>query len=203
MFRQPDHGYSLAHELAVIVTALTCCTWPVFASRPRHPSLFLTRTPCYAAAALSLGLVGWYAPREPRHSARTRRALRCLSAATVAARGRRHDLARTDAAGVELPARRADEPRGGRRPLTMSAQPCGRAAKSRLAFLYHAMPDRGCLQRPFISFSASLCSSSPPNRSERETGRQRSMPTGRLPPVGRVGPPPPASGPLLQTGGRA
>src|ERR1700687_5757249 len=38
----------------------------------------------------------------------------------------------------------------------------GRAAKSRLAFLYHFIPDLGCLHLPFISFKAPLCASSPP-----------------------------------------
>lgn len=60
MFRQPRHGYSLAHELAVIATVLTCCTWPVFASRRRHPALLLTRAPSFAAVGVSLGLAAWY-----------------------------------------------------------------------------------------------------------------------------------------------
>lgn len=61
VFPQPRHGYSLAHELAVIATVLACCTWPVFASYPRHPALLLTRTPSFAAAGVSLGLAAWYA----------------------------------------------------------------------------------------------------------------------------------------------
>jgi hypothetical membrane protein len=61
VFRQPRHGYSLAHELAVIATALTCCTWPVFASHRRHPALLLRPTPSVTAAAVSLGLAAWYA----------------------------------------------------------------------------------------------------------------------------------------------
>lgn len=61
VFRQPRHGYSLAHELAVIATVATCCTWPVFASRRRHPALLLTRAPSFAAAGVSLGLGAWYA----------------------------------------------------------------------------------------------------------------------------------------------
>ncbi len=61
VFRQPQRGYSLPHELAVIVAALTCCTWPVMASRRRHPALLLTRAPSIAAAGVSLGLVAWYA----------------------------------------------------------------------------------------------------------------------------------------------
>ena len=40
-------------------------------------------------------------------------------------------------------------------------QSSGRARKSRLAFLYHAMPEMGCLHLPFISFKALLCVSSP------------------------------------------
>jgi hypothetical membrane protein len=59
-FRQPHRGYSLPHELAVIAAALTCCTWPVFASRRRHPALLLTRAASVAAVAVSLGLATWY-----------------------------------------------------------------------------------------------------------------------------------------------
>jgi hypothetical membrane protein len=58
---QPLHGYSLGHELAVIVTALTCCTWPAFAWRRLHPALLLRPTPSLAAAGVSLGLAAWYA----------------------------------------------------------------------------------------------------------------------------------------------
>jgi Protein of unknown function (DUF998) len=61
LFRQPPHGYSLAHELAVIAAAGACCTWPVFASHRRHRAPLLTRLPSYAAAAVSLGLAAWYA----------------------------------------------------------------------------------------------------------------------------------------------
>ncbi len=60
-FRDPRLGYSLAHELAVIVTVLTCCTWPIFAARRRHPALLLTRTASFAGAGVSLGLAAWYA----------------------------------------------------------------------------------------------------------------------------------------------
>src|SRR3984893_18280714 len=41
-------------------------------------------------------------------------------------------------------------------------QSSGRAAKSRLVFLYHAIPDKGCFHLPFIAFKALLCVSSPP-----------------------------------------
>ena len=61
VFRQPRHGYSLAHELAVIATVATCCTWPVFASHRRHLAPLLARTPSLAAVGASLGLAGWYA----------------------------------------------------------------------------------------------------------------------------------------------
>jgi hypothetical protein len=61
VFRQPRHSYSLAHELAVIAVAVTCCTWPLLASHRRHPVLLLTRTPSLAAAGVSLGLATWYA----------------------------------------------------------------------------------------------------------------------------------------------
>ena len=61
VFRQPRLGYSLAHELAVIATVSTCCTWPVFASRRANPAPLLTRPPSLAAAGVSLGLAAWYA----------------------------------------------------------------------------------------------------------------------------------------------
>lgn len=60
-FRQPVHGYSVGHELAVIVTALTCCTWPAFAWRRLHPSPLLRPTPSLVAAGVSVGLAAWYA----------------------------------------------------------------------------------------------------------------------------------------------
>jgi hypothetical membrane protein len=79
LFRQPRHGYSLAHELAVIVTVLTCCTWPVFASRRRDPARLLTRTPSFAAAGVSLALAAWYALES--HGALLGLAERCAAAA--------------------------------------------------------------------------------------------------------------------------
>jgi hypothetical protein len=45
---------------------------------------------------------------------------------------------------------------------SISDQPSGRAAKSRLAFLYHPIPDMGCFHLPFISFKALWCVSSRP-----------------------------------------
>src|ERR1700733_7399958 len=44
---------------------------------------------------------------------------------------------------------------------SISDQSSGRAAKSRLAFLYPPIPATGCFHLPFISFRASLCASSP------------------------------------------
>jgi hypothetical protein len=41
-------------------------------------------------------------------------------------------------------------------------QSSARAAKSRLAFLYHPIPAMGCFHLPFIAFKALLCVSSPP-----------------------------------------
>src|SRR2546428_381842 len=40
-------------------------------------------------------------------------------------------------------------------------QSSGSAAKSRLAFLYHPIPDMGFFHLPFIAFKAPLCVSSP------------------------------------------
>jgi hypothetical membrane protein len=61
VFRQPRHGYSLSHELAVIATALTCCTWPAFAWHRLNPAPLLRPIPSLTAAGVSLGLATWYA----------------------------------------------------------------------------------------------------------------------------------------------
>jgi hypothetical protein len=45
--------------------------------------------------------------------------------------------------------------------FSSSDQPSGSAAKSRLAFLYHPIPDMGRLHLPFISFKAPSCVVSP------------------------------------------
>lgn len=79
VFRQPRDGYSLGHEIAVIATVLTMCTWPVFASHRRHPSLLLTRAPSFAASGVSLGLAAWYALES--HGALLGLAERCAAAA--------------------------------------------------------------------------------------------------------------------------
>jgi hypothetical protein len=78
-FRQPHHGYSLEHELAVIAAALTCCTWPLFASRRLHPAPLLSRAPSIAATSVSLGLVAWYALES--HGALLGLAERCAATA--------------------------------------------------------------------------------------------------------------------------
>src|SRR5438270_11590837 len=44
-------------------------------------------------------------------------------------------------------------------------QSSGRAAKSRLAFRYHPIPDKGFFHLPCISLKAFLCVSSPPSTS--------------------------------------
>ena len=79
MFRQPQHGYSLLHELAVIAAALTCCTWPLFGSHRLHPALLLTRTPSIVATGVLLGLAAWYALES--HGALLGLAERCAAAA--------------------------------------------------------------------------------------------------------------------------
>jgi hypothetical membrane protein len=79
LFRQPHRGYSLPHELAVIVAGLTCCTWPVFAPHRRYPAPLLTRTPSLAAAGVSLGLAGWYSLES--HGALLGLAERCAASA--------------------------------------------------------------------------------------------------------------------------
>lgn len=79
VFPQPRHGYSLAHELAVIAAVVTCCTWPVLASHRLHAALLLTRPPSFAAAGVSLGLAAWYALES--HGALLGLAERCAAAA--------------------------------------------------------------------------------------------------------------------------
>lgn len=61
IFRQPRHGYSVGHELAVVWAALTCCTWPAFVSHREPQAPLLRRTPSLAAAGVSVGLAVWYA----------------------------------------------------------------------------------------------------------------------------------------------
>jgi hypothetical protein len=88
--------------------------------------------------------------------------------------------ARSEARAARAPARLGASQRGSRakparawRPvlrcslvpqITSSVidQSSGRAAKSRLAFLYHPNPETGFLHLPFISFKAGWCVSSPP-----------------------------------------
>jgi hypothetical membrane protein len=78
-FRQPQHGYSVPHELAVIAAALACCIWPIFASQRVHPALLLTRTASAAATGVLLGLAGWYALDS--HGAMRGLSERCAAAA--------------------------------------------------------------------------------------------------------------------------
>jgi hypothetical membrane protein len=78
-FRQPQHGYSLPHELAVIAAVLTCCTWPAFAWHRRDSPLLLRPVPSLAAAAVSLGLAAWYALES--HGALLGLAERCAASA--------------------------------------------------------------------------------------------------------------------------
>ncbi len=61
LFRLPDRGYSVGHEVAVVLAALTCSTWPAFAWRPRLPAPLLTRRRSYEGTAVLVGLVVWYA----------------------------------------------------------------------------------------------------------------------------------------------
>jgi hypothetical membrane protein len=79
LFRQPRYGYSLSHELAVIAAAVSCCTWPAFASHRRHPAPLLRRTPSFAATVVLLGLAAWYALES--HGALLGLAERCAAAA--------------------------------------------------------------------------------------------------------------------------
>ncbi len=79
VLRQPRHGYSLGHELAVIAAALTCCTWPAFAWRQQHPAPLLRPIPSVAAAGGSIGLATWYALES--HGALLGLAERCAAAA--------------------------------------------------------------------------------------------------------------------------
>ena len=80
VLRQPQHGYSLGHELAVIIAALTCCTWPAFAAvdRPQHAPL-LARAPSVTAAGFSAGLAVWFALES--HGALLGVAERCAASA--------------------------------------------------------------------------------------------------------------------------
>ncbi len=79
LFREPGHGYSLVHELAVIAAVLTCCPWPAIASRRLHPAPLLRRFPGFVAAGVSVGLAAWYGIET--HGALLGLAERCAAAA--------------------------------------------------------------------------------------------------------------------------
>jgi hypothetical protein len=79
VLRQPRHGYSLGHELAVIAAALTCRTWPAFVWRQQHPAPLLRPIPSVGAAGGSIGLATWYALEG--HGALLGLAERCAAAA--------------------------------------------------------------------------------------------------------------------------
>jgi hypothetical protein len=64
-------------------------------------------------------------------------------------------------------------------------QSAGRAAKSRLAFLCHPIPETGCFHLPFISFNAPSCVASP---CATTSFRCLSCPPSRRAGAGSVGP---------------
>lgn len=61
VFRQPRDGYSLAHEVAVIVAAVASCAWPALAARRRQSAVLLTPALGATASGICLGLAAWYA----------------------------------------------------------------------------------------------------------------------------------------------
>lgn len=79
LFRQPSRGYSVEHEIAVIVAALTCCTWPAFARQRASGAALLARAPSIAATAILLGFAAWYALEA--HGSLLGLAERCAAAA--------------------------------------------------------------------------------------------------------------------------
>jgi hypothetical membrane protein len=60
-FQQPPRGYSVSHAVAVAALCATMCAWPVLAARRKHRARLLMLPASSAAAAITFGLVMWFA----------------------------------------------------------------------------------------------------------------------------------------------
>ena len=81
VFRQPLHGYSTSHGLAVVAACTAMCTWPPLAAHRRHRAPLLTLVPCVTAAAMTFGLTLWFAFEN--HGGEVGLAERCAAVAAA------------------------------------------------------------------------------------------------------------------------
>ncbi len=65
-FRQPHHGYSIAHEAAVVAAITTMCFWPVLGSRRRNRAPLLRFRASVSATAVTVGLTLWFVFEQHR-----------------------------------------------------------------------------------------------------------------------------------------
>lgn len=65
-FRQPHHGYSVAHEAAVVAAISTMCFWPVLGARRRNRARLLTFPASVTATAVTVGLTMWFVFEQHR-----------------------------------------------------------------------------------------------------------------------------------------
>ena len=65
-FRQPHHGYSVAHEAAVVAAICTICAWPVLGARRGSWAPFLTFPASITATAVTVGLTMWFVFEQHR-----------------------------------------------------------------------------------------------------------------------------------------
>jgi hypothetical membrane protein len=61
IFREPLHGYSVPHALAVTTSCVMMCAWPLLGGRREHRAPLLKPRAGISAAAIILGLVLWFA----------------------------------------------------------------------------------------------------------------------------------------------
>ncbi len=78
-FHQPQHGYSVSHEAAVVAACVAMCAWPVLGAQKRHWAPLLTLPASVAATVAMLGLTMWFALEQ--HQAELGLAERCAAVA--------------------------------------------------------------------------------------------------------------------------
>ena len=78
-FHQPQHGYSVSHEAAVVAACVAMCAWPVLGDEKRHWAPLLTLPASVAATVAMLGLTMWFALEQ--HQAELGLAERCAAVA--------------------------------------------------------------------------------------------------------------------------
>lgn len=61
VFRLPQHGYSEAHAVTVVVVCITMCIWPMLAAHRLHPAALLSFVPSVTGSTMMMGFVLWFA----------------------------------------------------------------------------------------------------------------------------------------------